>query len=532
MTTSTLDARQAEPGPSVVAPWATAVLVGATLVAAMALTHPIVAIDDAFISYRYAANLAQSGQLVFNLGERVEGATNLLWILVLAGLRRATGLPIERLAIGADLVLVGFAVARCQMLLRWIGLGLRDSCLAVVATFGLADVVLAMTNGLEAALYAALLSEALVALRLRRPAVLGLLVGLLFMTRPEGALMGGLLLLCLALGAPRAGPLLRAAVPALVVIGATTVWRWFYFDALVPNSIVAKSFPLAALPGVLRTMSLPYLGAFLGQDSTLAATLAGAVAMTALALMRGATARRSGIAGLWLAATLIPLASVAITARNGGDWMPHFRLLTQYAPCYVLALGLLARSWPGRSWLALLAITAVALWPTARAALTRPCCGFDIRAEPPAGVFTEAAERLAPILRDGDVVSAEAAGLLPFRLLTTRVHDPVGLMDPYIARHGTPTIPYGKTDIPYTFDVVRPTFMVWHWAGHIFQASQAARSRYAAFCWARCDQRDEAAVVLVRRDRMDKAVEDAFRTWSPWPLVDAASAGPTHDSPP
>jgi len=40
--------------------------------------------DDAYISFRYARNLALSGQLVFNLGERVEGYTNFLWTVVLA----------------------------------------------------------------------------------------------------------------------------------------------------------------------------------------------------------------------------------------------------------------------------------------------------------------------------------------------------------------------------------------------------------------------------------------------------------------
>src|SRR5262245_7250535 len=41
--------------------------------------------DDAYISFRYARNLAEHGQLVFNLGERVEGYTNFLWTLLLAG---------------------------------------------------------------------------------------------------------------------------------------------------------------------------------------------------------------------------------------------------------------------------------------------------------------------------------------------------------------------------------------------------------------------------------------------------------------
>jgi tetratricopeptide (TPR) repeat protein len=40
--------------------------------------------DDAFISFRYVKNLIQGRGLVFNPGERVEGYTNFLWIMLLA----------------------------------------------------------------------------------------------------------------------------------------------------------------------------------------------------------------------------------------------------------------------------------------------------------------------------------------------------------------------------------------------------------------------------------------------------------------
>ena len=51
-------------------------------------TQPIVQADDAFISYRYALNLARGHGLVFNPGEYVEGFTNLLWTLMVAALIR------------------------------------------------------------------------------------------------------------------------------------------------------------------------------------------------------------------------------------------------------------------------------------------------------------------------------------------------------------------------------------------------------------------------------------------------------------
>ena len=41
-------------------------------------------LDDAFISFRYARNFAEGHGIVFNPGERVEGYTNFLWVVILA----------------------------------------------------------------------------------------------------------------------------------------------------------------------------------------------------------------------------------------------------------------------------------------------------------------------------------------------------------------------------------------------------------------------------------------------------------------
>src|SRR5215475_14053819 len=62
--------------------------------------------DDAYISFVYARNLARHGQLVFNLGERVEGYTNFLWTVLLAGFLKV-GLPAE---IMSRVLGAGFAI--------------------------------------------------------------------------------------------------------------------------------------------------------------------------------------------------------------------------------------------------------------------------------------------------------------------------------------------------------------------------------------------------------------------------------------
>ena len=56
---------------------------------------PTPQIDDAFISYRYAQNWVAGHGLVFNIGERVEGYSNLLWVLLIAlGVKLGFAAPI------------------------------------------------------------------------------------------------------------------------------------------------------------------------------------------------------------------------------------------------------------------------------------------------------------------------------------------------------------------------------------------------------------------------------------------------------
>lgn len=57
------------------------------LAVALLLAHALsfrFAIDDAYISFRYARNLLDGHGLVFNPGERVEGYSNLSWVLLAA----------------------------------------------------------------------------------------------------------------------------------------------------------------------------------------------------------------------------------------------------------------------------------------------------------------------------------------------------------------------------------------------------------------------------------------------------------------
>ena len=126
--------------------------------------------DDAFISFRYAANLLDGHGLVYNPGERVEGYTNFLWTLLLAGAMGLGANPVIASVVGgmASAVALAWGGARLAeetLELRWPGL--------LVAAFVALDagVTLEGMQGLETVFYAALLKFGCTAVNSPTPSV-------------------------------------------------------------------------------------------------------------------------------------------------------------------------------------------------------------------------------------------------------------------------------------------------------------------------------------------------------------------------
>ena len=123
------------------------------LLAAIFVIFPFSIIDDAFISFRYAHNLAHKGQLVFNLGEKVEGITSLLWTLILAAQIAVFHFSVEKFVLFLSLALITFTVFRLWQLGPILG---STHFIGTVAGFLLIlnhHFIYATTNGLEASLY-------------------------------------------------------------------------------------------------------------------------------------------------------------------------------------------------------------------------------------------------------------------------------------------------------------------------------------------------------------------------------------------
>lgn len=231
--------------------------------------------DDAFISFRYARNLAEGHGLVFNPGSKpVEGYTNFLWVVVLAALARL-GLPAEIaapwLGVAATAVLwVGAAV------LGWRFLGGRDrTWLGLLVPLALAanrSIAVWATSGLETRLFEILVlsgllllyTEARARLRSQRSGfpTASLLLSLAVLTRLDGLLLAGGALLARDVLLWRASRLrmrdwLACWAVFLAPVAVHLVWRLIYYGYPLPNTYYAK---LAGQSSVL--LGVQYLACF------------------------------------------------------------------------------------------------------------------------------------------------------------------------------------------------------------------------------------------------------------------------------
>jgi arabinofuranosyltransferase len=210
--------------------------------------------DDAFISFRYAENLLNGHGLVFNPGERVEGYTNFLWTLMIAG----------TMAMGLDPVFSS----------RFLGLILGVATVLLVYRFGtriarrtpaqaaIAPVLLAFSvpfgiwtfSGLETPLFSflALLGTFLFMLEWRESARFpfsAICFALAAFTRPEGVLIfavsflarGWRLWSSKARLAPREGRrYILWTMLFLIVYGTYFAWRFSYYGYLLPNTFYVR----------------------------------------------------------------------------------------------------------------------------------------------------------------------------------------------------------------------------------------------------------------------------------------------------
>jgi len=288
--------------------------------------------DDAMISMRYAWNLAHGEGLVWNPGERVEGITNLLWTFYMAVFAGLLAKPAAVLAVqisGAVLILVAaaFGMKVGDELLEGGPLAGRRFLSVLFFAVALSYYPFAFWSmmGMEAALQSALLFAAIwLALRVdrraRRSIALGVVMGLLFLTRPDSAVQIALILTFRVSGifrqpGWRKAILVEAGVVAAFVLGVT-IFRLAYYGSPVPNTYDLK---MVGYPLSLRIENgVLFLKPLWTQ-------VAAPLAICVFSLVLGWNRRRALVLG-------VVVSAIAYQLYIGGDAWRHWRLLASFIP--------------------------------------------------------------------------------------------------------------------------------------------------------------------------------------------------------
>tara|TARA_R110002049_G_scaffold114921_1_gene266558 strand:+ start:7782 stop:9437 length:1656 start_codon:yes stop_codon:yes gene_type:complete len=212
--------------------------------------------EDAYILYIYAESLAQgNGIAYFPGGAPAEGATDFLWMVMLAGAHYlgldvaiAAGL-LNGLGLGVIVLLAGHLLAPA-LGRHWFYFG--SAIIFLVALFS--QIAQASLAGFSTALYCAFVAATFYLLYARRllplVPVLGITLGLL---RPDGVLIGVTATLIGLYGAWRQGVLKAYLVTALIsgAVGLAYFYgRYVYFGHLLPLPLYVKSTSISTLPGL------------------------------------------------------------------------------------------------------------------------------------------------------------------------------------------------------------------------------------------------------------------------------------------
>jgi arabinofuranosyltransferase len=424
--------------------------------------------DDAMVSLRYAWNFAHGQGLVWNPGERVEGITSFLHTVCMSlgalvlgksgtalfvqcvGLLLVLGTALMAAALGRELdrarpvaLASVAAVLWYYPLSYWSLMGMETGLLALLS---LGALVFALRAGAEP----------------RGRFLLGLLLGLMFATRPDAIVPGLVILGFRAAWVGLSARRLRALVPWLVegagfaaVVGALTAFRWFYFDSPLPNTYALKvaGWPLGPrLENGLRFV-LPFL-----ETSRYLILLA----VCSLSLQRDR--RRLLVFGF--AASVI-----ACQIWVGGDAWAYFRLLVPAVMAFIVlavdgAQALVRRVLrTERQWLISgLSVAAVAgsLW------VADEPFASELRMEVPPYMVqlnrstVSAGLELARYAEPEASVAVAAAGALPY-YSGLRGVDVLGKSDRHVARlrgrgvdGETVTPGHNKFDLRYSIIELRP----------------------------------------------------------------------------
>ncbi len=240
-------------------------LLGISIVVYLVLvTHFDFTQDDAYISFRYAANYLNGDGLVFNAGERVEGYTNFLWtvFMIIGGLLSIDPTPfaaILGMIFGSLNILITYFLS--LELFRDIS-GQRKYFLSGLITLVLSSAyshAYWAAAGLETAAFVFLVLASLLAC-LKRSYLAAATAVIMILLRPEGFLVWVFIVAYEIISRRKlTSYAIGIAIITILFLIPFGLFKWFYYRSLLPNSFYAKTtFDLSQIRD-----GLEYAGRFL-----------------------------------------------------------------------------------------------------------------------------------------------------------------------------------------------------------------------------------------------------------------------------
>lgn len=471
--------------------WQVSAMAGVIVLAVVHMWVYSTLADDAFITFRYSMNLAQGHGAVFNQGEKVEGYSNFLWMIVLAGLHALFSVNIVTTARLLGMACAAAALVVSYLLVRRISGNGAAGVLAAAVTASAGCFAAYGPAGLETPLFV-LLVLGMLWFAVAWPLWTGVLGALTMMTRPEGVVIVGVFGMWLLLRAWRCGigwrPLAWFTGAVLAVAGPWEIWRIVYYGGyLLPNAVAAKGG--GSLAWQVGTSGWGYFVRFLGAYAVLLILVPVAVY---LLVVRRAKIPAAAAWSMWLLFGL-SFAYTTFVILTGGDWMPAWRMLVMplaVLSCGVFSVGALVGghvtepSLPTGRATALLAaaVSLVMLSSTVTNSNQLPRVQLWHQEVVDLGVVGDWFHNTLP---EGTVVATYANGALSYHAGTDiTMIDELGLTDEHIARHGyrwpTGTIGHLAYDFGYIVNDRKPGIVVTSGGGFYARPTCAVKAPYRA----------------------------------------------------
>ncbi len=288
--------------------------------------------DDAFISLRYAQTFLSGGGLCWNPGERVEGYTNFLFVILTSAMGKC-GVDLvvaaRLIGIGSYLLLVAFSVRRLfrsgnSHSVNWLAM------IPVIISATALPLVIWTLGGLETTLFTLLATLGAVQFAdamsdSRRSLVApGLWFGLSTLCRPDGILFiicGLVMIIAKSLLVDRQFD--HRVWFYLIITAALTIphelWRYSYYGQWLPNTFLVKGANL----GSAAVYGWQYVKDFAGALPCLPIVL---LVTGTVAIFVRAWRPRS----IWYLFLILSFGAYVLAI--GGDHMPGFRLFVPLIP--------------------------------------------------------------------------------------------------------------------------------------------------------------------------------------------------------